>query len=168
MTNQKRVELKQIVQVCTVVKDIQKAVKQYWEFGIGPWSIYTWKPPELTNTTFHGKPAKYSMKLALAMIGNVMWELIEPLEGPSTYKEFLEKKGEGLHHVLLAVDDFNGAVATLGEKGIGILMKGDYKGLTYAYLDTERELGTVVEIYKPLDWAPPKPEATYPPSTSET
>ena len=168
MINEKKVELKQVVQVCTVVKDIQKAMEHYWKFGIGPWSIYTFQPPELTNTTLHGKPAKYSMKLALAMIGNVMWELIEPLEGPSTYKEFLEKKGEGLHHVLLAVDDFDKTVATLREKGVGILMKGEWKGMTYAYLDTEKELGAVFEIFKPLDWVPPEPEATYPPSASGT
>ena len=168
MINEKRVELKQVVQVCTVVKDIQKAMERYWKFGIGPWSIYTFQPPELTNTTFHGKPAKYSMKLAIAMIGNVMWELIEPLEGPSTYKEFLEQKGEGLHHVLLAVDNFDQTVATLGKKGVGILMKGDWKGMTYAYLDTEKELGAVFEIFKPLDWIPPEPEAIYPPSASGT
>jgi hypothetical protein len=98
------------------------------------------------------------------MIGNLMWELVQPLEGPSTYKEFLEQKGEGVHHVQLAVDNFDQMIATLGKKGIGVLMKGDWKGLSYAYLDTEKELGTILEIKKPLEWVAPQPEATYPPS----
>lgn len=167
MASKEKVELKQVVQVCVVVKDIQKAMERYWDFGIGPWAIYSFQSPELTNTTLHGKPAKYSMKLAIAMIGNMMWELIEPLEGPSTYKEFLEQKGDGLHHVLLAVDNFDKTIAAMEKKGVGVLMKGDWKGLTYAYLDTEKELGAILEIFKPLEWAPPQPEATYPPSPSQ-
>jgi len=165
MSNSSKLGLQQVLQVCTVVRDIQKAVESYWEFGIGPWSIYTFEPPELTNTSLHGKPARYSMKLAIAMIGNVMWELIEPLEGPSTYKDFLERKGEGLHHVLLAVDNFEDSIAKCERRGIRILMQGDWKGMTYAYLDTEKELGAILEIFKPLDWVPPKPDETYPASS---
>jgi methylmalonyl-CoA/ethylmalonyl-CoA epimerase len=167
MVGSEKIELKQAVQVCVVVKDIQKAMERYWNLGIGPWAIYTFQSPELTNTTFQGKPAKYSMKLAIAMIGSVMWELIEPLEGPSSYKEFLAQKGEGLHHVLLAVDNYDQTITAFEQKGIGVLMKGDWKGLTYAYLDTEKELGAILEIFKPLDWAPPEPEAIYPPSTPQ-
>jgi len=164
MVNAEKIEWKQVIQVCVVVKDLQKSMERYWDLGIGPWAIYTFQPPELTHTTLHGKPAQYSMKLAIAMIGNMMWELIQPLEGPSTYKEFLEQKGEGLHHIQLAVDNYDQTIATLGKKGIGVLMKGDWKGMSYAYFNTEKELGTILEISKPLDWVPPQPEATYPPS----
>jgi hypothetical protein len=164
MVSAEKIEWKQGVQVCVVIKDLQKSMERYWNLGIGPWAIYTFQSPELSNTTLHGKPAKYSMKIAVAMIGNLMWELVQPLEGPSTYKEFLEQKGEGVHHVQLAVDNFDQMIATLGKKGIGVLMKGDWKGLSYAYLDTEKELGTILEIKKPLEWVAPQPEATYPPS----
>ena len=164
MVNAEKIEWKQGVQVCVVVKDLQKSMERYWNLGIGPWAIYTFQSPELSNTTLHGKPAKYSMKIAVAMIGNLMWELVQPLEGPSTYKEFLDQKGEGIHHVQLAVDNFDQTIAALEKKGIGVLMKGDWKGLSYAYLDTEKELGAILEIKKPLDWGPPQPEATYPPS----
>ena len=43
----------------------------------------------------------YSMKLALAWTQDFMWEVVQPLEGPSIYKEFLAKRGEGMHHVLI-------------------------------------------------------------------
>jgi hypothetical protein len=105
------------------------------------------------------------MRLALADVGGVQWELLQPLEGDSIYTEFLAQKGEGLHHVALIVDDYEKTVAALGKEGIGILMSGDIQGgRSYAYLDTERDLGAIVEIYKwPKDWQRPPPEAVWPP-----
>jgi methylmalonyl-CoA/ethylmalonyl-CoA epimerase len=165
MGNEK-VELKQFLQICVVVKDLQKAMERYWEiFGIGPWQIYTFAPPNLTEPTIGGKPEPYTMRLAVAQVGAVQWELIQPLTGPSIYAEFLEKHGEGLHHVACAVEDYDQAVAALEKQGIGILMGGTWKGATYAYMDTEQAIGAILEIYKmPPGFEMPAPEATYPPS----
>ena len=80
-------------------------------------------------------------------------------------KEFLEQKGEGLHHVAVAVDDYDKTVAALEKQGIGILMSGVLRDATYAYLDTEQALGAIFEIYKaPPGFEMPRPEATYPTS----
>jgi len=46
-------------------------------------------------------------------------------------QEFLEQKGKELHHVLLNVDDFDKTISVLEKKGVGVLVKGDWKGLTY-------------------------------------
>ena len=161
MASTEKVEIKQVLQICVVVKDLQKTMERYWNLcGIGPWQIYTLGPPHLTNGAVRGKPESYSMKVAAAMIGDVTWELIQPLAGPSVYKEFLEEKGEGLHHVMVAVDDFDKAVATLGS-----LMDGTIYGIKMAYLDTEKELGAIFEVANSLDFdLLPPPEATYPPS----
>jgi methylmalonyl-CoA/ethylmalonyl-CoA epimerase len=161
-----KVELKQVLQVCVVVKDIQKSMERYWEvFGIGPWDIYTFQPPGLTEPTIRGNPEPYTMKLATAQVGSVQWELIEPLTGPSIYAEFLEEHGEGLHHVACLVDDFDQTVAALEKHDMGILMGGNWKGATYAYMDTEKALGAIIEIYKmPPGLEMPAPEAVYPPA----
>jgi methylmalonyl-CoA/ethylmalonyl-CoA epimerase len=161
-----KVELKQLLQVCVVVRDIQKSMERYWEiFGIGPWEIYTFAPPSLTAPTIRGKPEPYTMKLATAQVGSVQWELIEPLTGPSTYAEFLEEYGEGLHHVACLVDDFDQTVAALAQHDIGVLMSGTWEGTTYAYMDTGKALGAIVELYKmPSDFEMPAPEARYPTS----
>jgi methylmalonyl-CoA/ethylmalonyl-CoA epimerase len=166
MANAEKVEIKQVLQIGMVVKDLQKTMKQYWEiFGIGPWHIYTFQPPAVTNMTFRGKPATYTMKLAVTQIGNIQWELIQPLTGPSTYHEFLEQKGEGIHHVACDIGDYDQAVAIMAKRGIGILMSGSTPADSYAYMDTEETLGTVLEIYKrSADFKMPPPEATYPPS----
>ena len=161
-----KIELKQVFQVCVVVKDIQKSVEQYWNiFGIGPWQIHTFQPPDLFDTTLHGKPEPYTMKIAAARVGNIQWELIQPLTGRSSYHEFLEEKGEGLHHVAVAVEDFDKTVAALERHGIGTVMTGEYRESTYAYLDTGPALGFIAEILKmPPGFEMPAPDAVYPPS----
>ena len=86
------------------------------------------------------------MKIAAARIGNIQWELIQPLSGRSSYHEFLEEKGEGLHHVAIAVEDFDKTVAALEKHGIGTVMTGRFRESTYAYLDTGPALGFITEI----------------------
>jgi 4-hydroxyphenylpyruvate dioxygenase-like putative hemolysin len=159
-----KVELKHVFQVCVVVKDIQQSVEQYWNiFGIGPWQIYTFQPPDLFDTTLRGKPERYTMKIAAARIGNIQWELIQPLSGHSSYQEFLDEKGEGLHHVAVVVEDFDKTVAALEKHGIGTVMAGKFRESTYAYLDTGPALGFITEILKtPPGFEMPAPDAVYP------
>ena len=160
------VKANQFLQVCVVVNDLQKAMERYWNlFGIGPWRIYNYAPPYLTNTTVRGAEVTFSMKLAVAQIGAVEWELVEPMEGPSIYKEFMAQKGEGLHHVAFDVDDFDEAVSALAGDGISIQMSGTTQaGNSFAYMDTEKDIGAIVELFKrPEGWQRPPPDATWPP-----
>jgi methylmalonyl-CoA/ethylmalonyl-CoA epimerase len=159
-----KVEIKQVLQVCVVVKDLRKSMEKYWNvFGIGPWKILTFKPPTMTNTRVREKPVSYSMKLGIARIGSIQWELIQPLTGESIYKDFLDQKGEGIHHIACDVGNYDQAVATMKKHGIGVLMSGDLPGESYAYMDTEKYLGTVLEIYnRPAGFKPQPTEDTYP------
>jgi catechol 2,3-dioxygenase-like lactoylglutathione lyase family enzyme len=155
--------LAKIDQVCVVVRDIEKTVEQYSKIlGVGPWSIYTMAPPELTNTTIRGKPEHFSMQMAFARVGSTMLELIQPLEGESIYKEFLEEKGEGLHHIAsYEVDDLRRTLAWFKKKRILALQSGTWGGASFVYLDAEEKLGTIIELVKRVSEFP-KPESTYP------
>jgi methylmalonyl-CoA/ethylmalonyl-CoA epimerase len=161
-----KVPVKKVLQIGIVVKDLQKAMDMYWNiFGIGPWHIVTFQPPALHNTIVRGQSVPFTMKLALAQAGDIQWELIQPLTGQSIYQEFLDQKGGGLHHIACDVGDFDQAVAALQQQGIGVLMSGQMPTDSFAYLDTEKVLGTVIEIYnRPANFNPPPPEATYPPA----
>jgi methylmalonyl-CoA/ethylmalonyl-CoA epimerase len=141
-------------------------MERYWNiFGIGPWDIYTFQPPAVFNTTLRGKPVTFTLKLALTKVGDMEWELIQPLTGPSVYQEFLDKHGEGMHHIAGDLGDFDHTVATLKEHGIGVLTSGQTPADSFAYMDTEKVLGMPLEILKrPADFKMPPPEATYPPS----
>jgi len=156
---------KKIAQVALVVKNVEERAKRYWdEFGIGPWSFYTFDPSCVENMMIHGKRVDHAMRIALAMIGDIMWELIEPLDDKSIYAEHLEKHGEGLHHVLFEVDDFDEAKTRIQQRGYGVLQSGKWHSIPYTYFDTEKPLACITEIYTPPPEGEsfPAPEATYP------
>jgi methylmalonyl-CoA/ethylmalonyl-CoA epimerase len=61
---------------------------------------------------------QYSMRFRMCRVGKVDFELMEPTGGTGVIAEFIEKRGEGLHHVAFAVDDINDTMSTLGKKNV--------------------------------------------------
>jgi hypothetical protein len=155
-----------ITQVGIVVRDLDTALENYTnKLGVGPWRIYTYAPPRLINTRVRGVPVAYSMRLAIAMTKDMMWELIQPLDGPSIYWEFLRDHGEGIHHVMIDYGDRTLAAVTaeFAARGWQPLMEGSYLGSQFAYFDTESSLTTVMEVrYSEPGWVRPEPERWYP------
>lgn len=153
-------------QVALVVRDIDKALEEYVNrLGIGPWWVRLYAPPQLTDMRIRGEEIPYSMKLAIAYTGRTMWELIQPVDGPSIYKEFLEAHGEGLHHLLVRHKhlDFDQAIATFTERGCPPLMEGRMGDSRFAYLQTEGPLKTVLEIVQRAPgYVRPDPDYWYP------
>ena len=136
---------KKIAHISFVVKDIEK-VKEYWSstFGVGPWRIL-----ELEGTPAsrkNGKPmGDYKCKIAFAEIGQVSVELIEPVEGDTIWKEFLDSKGEGIHHISFGqVDNYKDEIEKWKRHGINILQEDEDIG--YAYMDTVKNVGTILEF----------------------
>lgn len=158
--------LKSVDQIAVVVRDLDASMKKYVEeFGIGPWAVYTFRPEIMTSMTFRGKDQPYVMKLALATVGDMMYELIEPVEGPNTYEEFLNEHGEGLHHFGYFVDDIDAAIEEMEGKGYPLLQSGRGFGTqddgAYAYFETQDALGCIAEaIMLPPEMPPP--EQTFP------
>lgn len=153
-------------QVAVVVRDIDRAMEKYTqEFGIGPWSVYTFSP-DWIEMTFRGKEQGYTMILGLAQLGDVMYELIQPVEGPSSYEEFLDERGEGLHHLGYFVDDIDEAIKEMEGRGFSLLQSGRGFGTNgdgaYAYFETEDAMGHIIEAIE-MPQSLPDPERTYPP-----
>ncbi len=153
-------------QVAVVVRDIDAAMEHYTnDLGIGPWAVYTFSPDWIKEMTFRGKEQGYTMKLALAQLGPVMYELIEPVQGPSSYEEFLNEHGEGLHHLGYFVEDIDAEISAMEARGFALLQRGRGFGTAddgaYAYFDTERACGCILEALElPAELAPP--ERIYP------
>jgi hypothetical protein len=148
------------------VENLDRAVESFWKLlGVGPWHIYTYGKPFVRRMTYRGGRGDYRMRLALGRIGSVLIELVQPLEGDSIYAEFVSRRGYGLHHIGLVVDDMTEAMARARDAGIEIAMDGYGYGLDgdggYAYLDTEDTLGITLELIElPKRRAPP--ERVYP------
>ncbi|MBV9050692.1 MAG: VOC family protein [Solirubrobacterales bacterium] len=150
------------LQVAVIVRDLDAAVRRYThEYGVGPWAILEFNPDTVSDMVIDDAPASYAMRLAVANIGRLQIELIEPLDDTSIYAKHLAEHGQGLHHVALAVDDYSRAEQALRAKGHRIIMGGNHNGVTYSYFSTDDDLGFPVELYS----APPrgKPDAVYPP-----
>ncbi len=136
-----------IIQIAHVVRDIDRAMKAYWDhFGVGPWDVYTFGPPAMRESMVRGKPSSHAYLLALAWRGGAQFELMQPLSGRSIYDEFLETKGEGLHHVKLYFPDCAAALTRFRQRGITVIQSGKYGTDEFYYLDTERLLGYVIEV----------------------
>lgn len=157
-----KIKVGEVPQIALVVKDIGKMMEKYWKtLGVGPWSVYTYAPPVLSETKIRGEDVNYSMRLALATIGSLQLELIEPLDGPSIYKEFLAEKGEGLHHIQTKVRDVDETMTALRDLGINILMSGKFASGEFYYMDSKPLYGVIIELVKRNTPRPP-PEEIYP------
>ena len=144
MEQSEKFVLPELAQVGVVVKDIDQAVNYYsTTFGIGPFRLFDLDIP---NVTLHGKPISLKFRAAFTRMGPIQFELIEVPEGESIYWEFLDKKGEGLHHLGFYVTDIDKEVAKLERLGIGVLQGGKLNGGGFAYLDTERVGGVIFEL----------------------
>jgi len=140
----------EISQIAVVTDELQKTMEQYTKLlGWGPWNVYRHKPPRLHDTQLHGEPAEYTMLGAETHVGDMGFELLQPLEGPSIYREWLEQHGEGLHHVAVMLHDFDESTQMkqkFTEIGASVLMGGRIgETIEFYYLDTEPSLKIILE-----------------------
>jgi methylmalonyl-CoA/ethylmalonyl-CoA epimerase len=143
--------LGRVDQVALVVRDLDAAVREYWErLGIGPWTIVTFGPETVRELEYRGQPSAFSMRAAFAMTENVQLEIIESLAGPNIYDEFLESHGEGMHHLGIRVPDLRTAVAEMEAQGYTVLQAGYGTGTSgeggFAYFETDGLLGMLIEF----------------------
>ena len=159
----------EINQVCIVTNDLEKNVRELSKrFGIGPFKCWNYKLPSLFKTKFRGKELLWTVKLALAWVGNTQWEVVQPLEGPSLYQEYLHAHGEGVHHLLVDTGSlsFDRAIERLVAMNFPLVQEGMINApvklgfLTlprprfaynllcprFAYMDTEDATKTSLEL----------------------
>lgn len=136
-----------ICQVGLIVRDIERSAEVYSQvFGLPKPDIIITDPPEIAKTRYREEPTDARAKLAFFDMGQVSLELIEPIGGPSTWQEFLDEKGEGVHHIAFRIKGTDRAVAFLEGKDIGVVQQGHYTGGMYTYMDSAPLLGTVLEL----------------------
>jgi hypothetical protein len=161
------IDLPAVDQVALVVEDIVDGMDRYGAIlGVGPWTVYRFEPPDLTEQTYYGEDVENGMLLALAKVGDVMIELIEPTIGPNIYRDHLDEHGEGLHHIAYFGWDEEETYAVVEEftnAGMPVIQSGDFVGTEYWYFDTAEELnGLIFETAIRRDVGGREPAAIYP------
>jgi len=151
----------QTMQIGIVVRDLDAAVRKYVDdYGIGPWARYEFNAGNAKDFREYGQAVRRSWRLAVAMVGQVQWELIEPLDDESIYARFLAEKGGGVHHIAVAPESYDELVAREAKRGNDLVLSGEFEGVKIAYLDTHRDLGVILEIFSGMPNLEQKPHAT--------
>jgi len=89
--------------------------------------------------------------IASLSIGDTSIELVQPLHAESGIARFLEKRGEGLHHICLNVKDIATAMAQLRDAGADLITKSPRTGVDgkrYAFIHPKSAHGVLLELYE--------------------
>lgn len=89
------------------------------------------------------------VKTAFFKVGQTKIELLEPTCEESTIAKYIEKRGEGIHHIAFAVDDTDESLKEMEEKGIRLIDKQSRKGaegLNIGFLHPKSTLGVLTEL----------------------
>lgn len=130
-------KIKRIAHLGVAVHDLDAAMKFFTD-GL---------PLEVTHTEDY-----QGMKIAFIPIGDSSVELLQDVSGASAIKKYLDKNGEGIHHIAYEVDDINEAVAELKAKGIKLIDETPRQGahgMTIAFMHPKATHGILMELCQP-------------------
>lgn len=140
------------IQINIVVRDIEAAAEKWAQvLGVEKPEI---RPVCLSggeNYTYRGEPVSCELLVADIPMNGFVLELHQPVSGPSTFLEFLEKHGNGVHHIGFEVGDARDEVIEHLD-GLGFdtgRTLGIYPGSSWTIVDTEDILGVNLNI-KPV------------------
>jgi methylmalonyl-CoA/ethylmalonyl-CoA epimerase len=127
--------IKKVHHIGIAVKDIDKAAKFYVD-NLG---LRRGKTLELKE---------FQVKIAFIPIGETTIELLEATDPTGTIAKHISEKGEGLHHICLEVDDIEGALKALKEKGIRLMDEKPRRGAEgkIAFINPESVHGVLLEL----------------------
>ena len=129
-----------VSQVALVVSDLTKSMREYTEtMGWGPWSIYEYKAPRLHDLIVRGEPDSFTWIGAETPVGSTYIELLQPLDGPSIFRQFMDRHGQGMHHIgywaknMGEADSIKQAFAS---RGVPVLMSAWIDQVYFYYFDS--------------------------------
>lgn len=136
-------------QVGFLVRDLESSMQQWGAlYRDEQWRVYTYSRQGVPNIRYRGQPGEFSMRLALIGAGPQL-ELIEPLQGPSIYHDWIADHGYGLHHLGFFVPSVATAIKEMESAGHPCIQSGSGYGLDgdggFAYYDFEPQFGVHLE-----------------------
>ena len=136
-----------VMQVGIIVRDIESKARAWSEIlGLPAPDIIETDTVEKTQVEYKGKPTPARARLAFFQMGQLVVELIEPIDGPSTWMDQLDAQGDSLHHIAFEIKDMHEKTAYLNSQGLPLIQRGEYEGGRYAYFDGTARLGAILEL----------------------
>ncbi len=131
-------------------------VKSINHIGIAVSSIDEQRPfyENTLGAVFEGEEvvADQKVKVGFFKIADVRLELLEPTDPSSTVAAFIEKRGQGLHHVAYTVDDIEARIAELKDEGVRMIDETPRVGAHHtriAFLHPKSSCGVLTELCQP-------------------
>ena len=130
-------QIKKINHVAIVVEDIEAALS-FWRDQLG-----------LALDHVEDVPSQAS-KVAFIPVGEGEVELVQPTDMASGLGKYLEKRGEGLHHLCIEVSDIDGMLAALKAKGVRLIdeVARELPGRRMAFIHPKSANGVLLELYE--------------------
>ena len=131
-------KVKRIDHIAVLVDDLEKTLA-FWRDGLG-----------LELAGVEDVPAEKSM-VAFLLVGGSEVELVQPTTDDSGLARYLEKRGPGMHHVCLEVDDIKAMLRGLKEQGVQLINETPVTGSDgkrYAFIHPKSANGVMVELYE--------------------
>jgi catechol 2,3-dioxygenase-like lactoylglutathione lyase family enzyme len=141
-----------IMQICFVTDNLEKSLDWFADLtGKTPSHIGKAADPDEAQARYLGKNAEVSCRLAIFKFDNIDVEFLEPGPEKSAWRDVLEEKGPGVHHIAFKTRNMTGRSSYLAGKGHTELQRGEFDGGhgRYAYFDTTGDLGIQLEL---LEW----------------
>lgn len=130
--------IKKINHVAIVVEDMEDALS-FWHDALG-----------LELHEIRDVPAEKSQVAFMPIAGGEL-ELVMPTTEDSGIAKYLAKRGQGMHHICLEVDDIEGMLEQLKAKGVRMINeqpRTSADGKRYAFIHPESARGVLVELYQ--------------------
>ena len=128
--------IKKVNHMAIAVNDLDDALNVYNQlFGL--------KPEKIETVT------EQRVRAAIIPVGEGSEiEFIQPIDTESGVAKFLEKKGEGIHHIALEVDDIDEELKVLASKGVSLIDKEARMGLAgrVAFIHPKSTKGILIEL----------------------
>jgi predicted enzyme related to lactoylglutathione lyase len=134
-------------QVGVVVNDLDEAIAHFERAGIGP---FTEGPSEAAfDRRVRGESTDAEVRGALAQMGPIELELLQPVKGRSIQQEALEEKGEHALHLCAHTDDLQSDIERMVAAGFHVISEGKLTdGGSFAYFETRAVGGLVLEFHQ--------------------
>ncbi len=121
--------------VCIAVKDIDETVRFYRDvFGVGGAEVVDIEDQAVRAT--------------LIPVGGSQLEFIEPTDPNGGVAKFIDRRGEGVHHICFEVEDLAGTLQRLDERGVAVVDREPREGLsgTIGFIHPKATRGVLIEL----------------------
>lgn len=133
--------IKKVNHLALLVEDIDQAAA-FWRDALG-----------LPMDPIEEVPQEQA-RVAFLPVGETKIELVQPTNSETGLGKYLEKRGAGIHHICLEVEDIEAALTDLKEKGVQLINPTPQtrdSGTKYAFIHPKSAFGVLVELYQVPD-----------------